>query len=135
MYKRDHPDNMDMNTWTHDLIVPIMAMKETNSTLPLPITNAEYNCIVHLTYISAFTDKIENYIDLAMYCRMPVPLPSLNISPPHLTFQSTAVRRKTQTILKRTGSNTMPATPSTTLSSSSMRTAEKSWHNTSGISA
>ena len=61
-YKRDHPDNEQMNAWTDDIMVPILAMKETNSTLPLPITNAEYNHIVHLTYISAFTDKIEEYM-------------------------------------------------------------------------
>ena len=57
---------MEMNTWMDNIMVPILAMKETNSSLPLPITNAEYNRIVHLTYISAFTDKIEEYIDLAM---------------------------------------------------------------------
>ena len=65
-YKRDHPDNMEMNAWTDNIMVPILAMKEPNSSLPLPITNAEYNCIVHLMYISAFTDKIKEYIDLAM---------------------------------------------------------------------
>ena len=57
---------MEMNAWTDDIMVPILAMKETNSSLPLPITNAGYNRIVHLTYISAFTDKIKEYIDLAM---------------------------------------------------------------------
>ena len=65
-YKRDHPDNEEMNVWTNDIMIPILAMKDTNSTLPLPITNAEYNRIVHLTYISAFTDKIEEYMDLTM---------------------------------------------------------------------
>ena len=57
---------MEMNAWTDDIMVLILTMKETNSTLPLPITNVEYNRIVHLTYISTFTDKIKEYMDLAM---------------------------------------------------------------------
>ena len=87
-YKRDHPDNMEMNTWTDDIMVPILAIKETNSTLPLPITNAEYNRIVHLTYISAFTDKIKEYIDLAMQDTRPPSLLEHISTPTHILVSS-----------------------------------------------
>ena len=88
MYKRDHPNNMKMKAWTDDIMVPIMAMKETNSTLPLPITNAEYNCIIHLTYISTFTDKIEEYIDLAMQDTHPPSLLECISTPTHISVSS-----------------------------------------------
>ena len=42
-----------------DLMISIMAMSDTDTTCPLSITNGKYNCIAHLTYISAFIDKIE----------------------------------------------------------------------------
>ena len=90
-YKRDHPDNEQMNAWTDDIMVPILAMKETNSTLPLPITNAEYNRIVHLTYISAFTDKIEEYIDLAMQDVRPPSLLERITTPTHASAPPTDV--------------------------------------------
>ena len=58
-------------------------MKDTNSTLPLPITNAEYNRIVHLTYISAFTDKIEEYMDLTVQDARPPSLLERISTPTH----------------------------------------------------
>ena len=90
-YKRDHPDNEQMNAWTNDIMVPILAMKETNSTLPLPITNVEYNRIVHLTYISTFTDKIEEYIDLAMQDARPPSLLECISTPTHASAPPTDV--------------------------------------------
>ena len=90
-YKRDHPDNMEMNAWTDNIMVPILAMKETNSLLPLPITNAEYNRIVHLTYIFAFTDKIEEYIDLAMQDARPPSLLERITTPTHVSATPTHI--------------------------------------------
>ena len=40
----------------------IRAMANHNDSIPLPITNQEYNRIAHLTYISSFTDAIEPYL-------------------------------------------------------------------------
>ena len=72
-------------------MVPIQAMKETNSTLPLPITNVEYSRIVHLTYISAFTDKIEEYIDLAMQDACPPSLLERISTPTHVSATPTHI--------------------------------------------
>ena len=87
-YKRDHPDNEQMNAWTDDIMVLILTMKETNSMLSLSITNAEYNRIVHLTYISTFTNKIEEYIDLAMQDACPPSLLECISTPTHISVSS-----------------------------------------------
>ena len=55
-----------MEACTGDLMVSIIAMSNTNTTKPLPITNGKYNCIAHLTYMPAFTDKIKPYLDNAI---------------------------------------------------------------------
>ena len=53
-----------------DLMISIMAMSDTDTTCPLSITNGKYNCIAHLTYISAFIDKIEPYLKDAVRCKV-----------------------------------------------------------------
>ena len=52
-----------MEACTGDLMISITAMSNADVTRPLPITNGKYNCIAHLTYVSAFTDKIEPYLE------------------------------------------------------------------------
>ena len=52
-----------MEAFTGDLMILITAMSNADATHPLPITNGEYNHIAHLTYVSAFTDKIEPYLE------------------------------------------------------------------------
>ena len=55
-----------MEACTGDLIISITAMSNADATRPLPITNSEYNCIAHLMYMSAFTDKIKPYLEDAV---------------------------------------------------------------------
>jgi hypothetical protein len=63
-YQQSHPELSEaMKEWTDQLMVPIQAISEHSIDLPLPITLSEYNAITHLTYITAFTDHIEPYID------------------------------------------------------------------------
>ena len=69
-----------------DLMISIMAMSDTDTTCPLSITNGKYNCIAHLTYISAFIDKIEPYLKDAV--REVGPPPTLLqhiITPSHIS--------------------------------------------------
>jgi hypothetical protein len=47
-------------------MIPITMMSKHNACLPLSITVGKYNAIAHLTYISAFTDLIEQYIGVTV---------------------------------------------------------------------
>ena len=49
-----------------NLMISITVMSNADVTHPLPITNGKYNCIAHLTYVSAFMDKIEPYLEDAV---------------------------------------------------------------------
>ena len=66
-YRQAHPELMEfMEACVGDLMISITAMSNTDATHPLPITNGEYNRIAHLTYVSAFIDKIEPYLEDAV---------------------------------------------------------------------
>jgi hypothetical protein len=68
-------------------MVPIQAMSEHSIDLPLPITLGEYNAITHLTYITAFTDHIEPYIDGQML-ETPTILLQCIATPSHISVSS-----------------------------------------------
>ena len=63
-------------------MISITAMSNTDATRPLPITNGEYNRIAHLTYVSAFIDKIEPYLEDAVQKVGPPPTLLQRISTP-----------------------------------------------------
>ena len=66
-YRQVHPKLSEfMEACTGDLMISITAMSNADATRPLPIANGEYNRIAHLTYVSAFTDKIEPYLEDAI---------------------------------------------------------------------
>ena len=66
-YHQSNPELSEfMEACTGDLIISIIAMSNADATHPLPITNGEYNRIAHLTYVSAFIDKIKPYLEDAV---------------------------------------------------------------------
>ena len=66
-YQQAYPELSEfMEACTGDLMISITTMSNADATCPLPITNGKYNCIAHLTYVSAFTDKIEPYLEDAV---------------------------------------------------------------------
>ena len=66
-YRQAHPELSEfMEACTGDLMISITAMSNAEVGRPLPITNGEYNRIAHLTYVSAFTDKIAPYLEDAI---------------------------------------------------------------------
>ena len=66
-YHQSHPELSEfMEACTGDLMISITAMSNANVAKPLPITNREYNHIAHLTYVSAFMDKIAPYLNDAI---------------------------------------------------------------------
>ena len=73
-YRQAHPELSEfMEACTGDLMISITAMSNADVSRPLPITNSEYNRIAHLTYVSAFTDKIEPYLKDAVQESGPPP--------------------------------------------------------------
>ena len=82
-YRQAHPELSEfMEACTGDLMISITAMSNADVNRPLPITNGEYNRIVHLTYVSAFTDKIEPYLEDAVQEIGPPPTLLQRISTP-----------------------------------------------------
>ena len=82
-YRQVHPKLSEfMEACTGDLMISITAMSNADATRPLPITNGEYNHIAHLTYVSAFTDKIEPYLEDAIQEIGPPPTLLQRISTP-----------------------------------------------------
>ena len=86
-YRQSHPKLLEfMEACTGDLIISITAMSNADATRPLPITNGEYNRIAHLTYMSAFTDKIEpNLEDAIREIRPPPTLLQRMTTPSHIS--------------------------------------------------
>ena len=62
-YQQAHPELSEfMEACTGDLMISVTAISNADTAHPLPITNGKYNRIAHLTYVSAFTDKIKPYL-------------------------------------------------------------------------
>ena len=82
-YRQAHPELSEfMEACTGDLMISITAMSNADATRPLPITNGKYNRIAHLTYVSAFTDKIKPYLEDAVREIGPPPTLLQRISTP-----------------------------------------------------